>query len=121
MGIARKNRRRIVVGDREFLWWVYQDWEEWPGRVLLAVASADKHFIVHYAIEQQGEHRYLLVMGKEFPGLSSERASWAYVRCPVLTRGRAVGPADVRQLIEWSLHTKRDLIKVAYDVVCKAW
>jgi len=111
MAIARKNRRPIEVLGREFLWWVYEDLEE-AGAMTLAVASADKDFPVRYALQQPDESRYLTVLGREFPGLPEKRPSWARVRCPALTSGKAVTPSDVRRLIEWCLHSTRDVTQV---------
>jgi hypothetical protein len=45
MAISRKYRRPITVRAREFLWWVYEDLEE-AGAMTLAVASADKRFLI---------------------------------------------------------------------------
>ena len=78
----------------------------------LAVASADKTFLVRYPIHQPDDTRYLTVLGREFPGLPDKRPSWARVRCPTLTSGEAVRPSDVRRLIEWCLQGQRELIQV---------
>ena len=111
MAIARKNRRLIEIQGREFLWWVYEELEE-AGAMTLAVASADKQFLVRYALHQPYESRYLRVLGREFPGLPERRPSWARVRCPSLTSGEAVKPSDVRRLIEWCLYSTRDVTQV---------
>jgi hypothetical protein len=111
MAIARKNRRPIEVHDREFLWWVYED-DEAAAAMTLAVASADKNFLVRYQLHQSDDARYLTVLGREFPGLPDSRESWTRVRCPMFASGEAVTPSDVRQLIEWCLHTPRTLVRV---------
>jgi hypothetical protein len=110
MAIARKNRRPISVRGREFLWWVYEDLEN-LGAMTLAVASADKAFLVRYEIAQTDETRHLTVLGQEFPGLPARR-SWRRVRCPAFVAGDSVTPSHVRQLIDWCLHAKRDLVQV---------
>jgi len=111
MAIARKNRRPIEVHRREFLWWVYEDLEE-AGAMIFAVVSVDKNFLVRYQLHQLDESRYLTVLGREFPGLPDRRESWTRVRCPPFTSGDAVTPSHVRALIEWCLHTARDLVRV---------
>jgi hypothetical protein len=111
MAIARKNRRPIKAEGRDYLWSVYEDLEE-GAAMTLVVASVDKAFLVRYPIHQPDDTRHLTVIGREFPGLPDRRPSWARVRCPPLTSGEAVKPSDVRKLIEWCLHTKRDLIQV---------
>jgi hypothetical protein len=111
MAIARKNRRSIEVEGREFLWWVYEELEELAA-MTLAVASADKSFLVRYPLHQPDDNRHLTVLGREFPGLLEDRGSWARVRCPALTSGEVVKPSDARCLIEWCLHSERELVQV---------
>jgi hypothetical protein len=111
MAIARKNGRPIHVDGREFLWWVYEDVEE-AAAMTLAVASADKAFLVRYQLHQPDESRQLSVLGREFPGLPDAREAWARVRCPTFASGEAVTPSDVRALIDWCLHTERELVRV---------
>lgn len=112
MAIARKLRRPIDVGGREFLWWVYEDLEEFAGSLVLAVASADKRFLVRYVLHQPDDSRVLTIQGREFPGLPAKRTGWVSVLCPAFTSGDAVKPSDVRRLIEWSLHSDRPLTEV---------
>ena len=114
MAIARKYRRPITVRAREFLWWVYEDLEE-AGAMTLAVASADKRFLIRYAIHQPDDSRYLTVLGEEFPGLPCERESWTRLRCPAFSTGDGVTPSAVRQVIEWCLHAQRDLVHVDWE------
>ncbi len=49
MGVSRKGKRRIVVGDREYLWYCAQDYEG-PHTAstmdALTVLSPDKRFVV---------------------------------------------------------------------------
>jgi hypothetical protein len=111
MAIARKDRRTIDVEGREFLWWVYEELEE-AAAMTLAVASADKRFLVRYPLDQPDDSRHLIVLGREFPGLPNDRGSWARVRCPQWTSGKAVKPSVVRRLIEWCLHSERELVQL---------
>jgi hypothetical protein len=119
MAIAQKNRRRIVVAGRTFFWGVYQDVERF-GVMTLAVVAADKRFIVQYVVDQPGDKRYLHVMGPEFPGLPLKHRQ-CFVLCPILISAPAVTPSEVRRLIEWSLHAKRDVVAVSPDAVQKEW
>jgi hypothetical protein len=113
--ISRNTRRRIRVDGRDYHWWIYEEWED-RGPVTLAVASADKRFLVRYAINQPDNHRYLTFMGRELGGLpEGQNGGWTKVRCPALTMRDAVGPSDVRRLIEWCLRPKADLVQLDWE------
>jgi hypothetical protein len=114
MTAVPRNARRIEIEGREFLWWLYEEWEE-PGPVTLAVSSADKRLLVRYQINQPDDGRYLSVVGREFAGLPERWSGWTRVKCPVLVRRDAVKPRDVRRLIEWCLHPKSELIQVDWS------
>jgi hypothetical protein len=49
MAVATKNRRKITVGDRRYVWYVAED-DEAAGKVL-QVISEDKQFIVKYQLD----------------------------------------------------------------------
>lgn len=112
MGILKKNRRRIVVGERLFLWWVGEiQPEDWIGSAL-TVASDDKRFLVRYYLGQKIDRRFLVVLGVEFPGLPDAGGSWIRVLCPQWESGPGVRPGNVRRLIDWCLFHDRPLIEV---------
>jgi hypothetical protein len=112
--ISRNTRRRLQLEGREFLWWLYEEWEE-PGPVTLAVASSDKRFLVRYQINQPDELRFLTVMGREFAGLPDPRGGWTRVRCPPLITRAAVKPSDVRRLLEWCFGPKDDCVQIDWS------
>jgi hypothetical protein len=112
MGIAKKYRRRLVIGERLFLWWVREiQPEDWIGPVL-TIASDDKRFLVRYYLGQNEEQRFLVVLGPEFPGLPDAGGCWIRVRCPQWEAGSSIKPSDVRRLIDWCLFGARQLERV---------
>jgi len=65
MAIAKKYRRKLVVGKRLFVWWVREiQPEDWIGPVL-TVASDDKRFLVRSAPRPSG----LVSQTLRIPGL----------------------------------------------------
>ncbi len=71
MAISGKNRRKIVVGGRAYLWWVVDTDPEYSSAscTALMVVSADGRFGVRYFLGQHSDRRYLIVLGPEFHGL----------------------------------------------------
>ncbi len=110
MAIRMKNRRRIFVNDREFIWWVEEDCDS-PDYIL-RIISPDKCFMADFHLGQPDESVFLAIWGREFPGLSGAGGSCLRVRCPKWDTTPAVTPATVRQVIEWSLAPKKNPIQV---------
>ena len=66
MAIAKKYRRKLVVGKRLFVWWVREiQPEDWIGPVL-TLASDDKRFLVRSAPRPQ------------WPGIANAEDTWAF-------------------------------------------
>jgi hypothetical protein len=80
--------------------------------LVLRVFSEDKNFIVSYQLNQPEAQRFLIVLGKEFPGLVNAGSGWTRVRCPKWESDSAMTPAAVRQLIKWCLFEERPLIRL---------
>lgn len=103
MTISRKNRRRIVVGVTEYLWYVAPDHDAFDGPVL-TVVSTDRKFFVRYPLLQSDNTRHVVVLGSRFRGLQTG-GPWRRFRCPSFGTLETVAPHDVRLLIECSLAT----------------
>jgi hypothetical protein len=101
MTISRKNRRRIVVAEREFIWYVAEGVDN-ASIPTLTVTSVDRRFLVKYALLQPDELLHVVVIGPEFrnPGCGG---SWRRFRSPRFGTLETIAPADVRALIEWAL------------------
>lgn len=110
MGIATKNKRKLKIGEREFVWYVSEDSDS--ADMVLHVASQDKKFIVKYHLGQPSDTRFLIVIGNEFPDLSDAGGVWIRVLCPEWEKDSIVTPSGVRNLIQWCLTEKRNLILV---------
>jgi hypothetical protein len=110
MGVRKKKRRKITVNKRQFIWWVSEDSDS-PD-VILRILSDDKKFIVNYHLDQPEEQRFLIVLGKEFPGLANAGHTWKRVRCPRWESDSGVTPAAVRQVIKWCLYEDRPLVQL---------
>ena len=112
MAVKTKGRRKIVVADRPFVWYVGDDRDS--NDHILHVVSHDKAFSVNYHLEQPEQIRHLAVVGREFPGLADAGRCWKRVLCPRFEEGGAVTPSGVRRLIEWCLTAERELVEVDY-------
>ncbi len=116
MAVSGKNRRKIVVGDRAYLWWVRDTDPEYnsPSTTALMVVSADGKFGVRFFLGQPPDRRFLIVLGPDFGGLPDAGGPWVRVRCPEFLTGSEVAPAVVRRLIEWCTSPDRELVRVNY-------
>jgi hypothetical protein len=110
MAIRKKKRRKITVNKRPFTWWVSED-QDSPD-IVLRIFSEDKKFIVSYQLNQPDTQRFLIVLGKEFPGLSNAGSGWIRVKCPKWETDSTITPAIVRHVIKWCLFTERPLVQV---------
>jgi hypothetical protein len=114
MSVRKKGRRRLVVADRVFIWWVCESEPDcWVGEVL-TVASEDGHFFVRFYLGQEPERRFLVVQGSEFAGLPDAGRYWIRVECPEWQSGPGIQPSDVRKLIDWSFSPDQPRFRVDY-------
>lgn len=105
MGVAKRGRRRIVVGQRKYVWYVAEglDWVPYR-KAVLHVLSEDKRLMVAYPLEQETATRTLRVMGPQLGGVVRHDGSSVHVRCPRFElEDWTVGPRVVKELIEWVL------------------
>ncbi|MFF2082747.1 hypothetical protein ACFVVM_03190 [Nocardia sp. NPDC058176] len=102
MAIAKKGRRRIVVGDREFLWWVRPDWDNHnaPGVATVTVATDDRRILLDYALNQDEDSQHVTVLGPEFRGESQNGPARRF-RCPKFGLPGEIRPSHVAELIAW--------------------
>ncbi|WP_237077871.1 hypothetical protein [Myxococcus xanthus] len=109
MAVLTKGRRKLHREDRLFIWWV-APMDDGPGNHLHVIAD-DKRFHVTYALEQPREEGFLVVLGREFPGLPDAGGRWIRVRTPDWD-STSVGPGFVRRLIDWALTPDKPLLRV---------
>ena len=106
MGVATKNRRRIVVRGLDYLWYVAEDIEDFPHSITgdlnaLNILSEDKRFIARYHLGQaDDQRRHITIIGREFRGID-EPGCWRRFLCPDWYKNSAVTPSVVRAIIEW--------------------
>lgn len=107
--MARKSKRKIVVNERNFQWYVAEELDGvayLEADTILTILSDDKRFIIKYPFSQSGNNNFLVVIGKEFGGNGSFGKSWQRVISPVWEKGKSMTPGIVREIIEWSLSEK---------------
>lgn len=111
MGIARRRRAPLTVGDRPFTWYVTEGENGRSWGPILIVGSDDRRFSVLYPVGQ-ADPPYVIVMGREFPGLPEAGAQWVRVRCPRFGDEAPITPAFVRRLVEWGLDAEKSMVRV---------
>jgi hypothetical protein len=102
MSISAKHRRRIIVDDLSYLWWVTDVLEDdFVGTSALSVCSSDKRFLVRHGLAQPDESRYLVVLGPRFQGLPDSPGPWRRFKCPRFGTSDMIAPKDVAAFIHW--------------------
>ena len=111
MGLASLRRAKFQVGDRAFSWYVTDGENGRSWGPILVVTSNDRRFSVLYP-EGQSDPAYVVVMGRDFPGLADAGGAWIRLRCPQFG-DRMVNPSDfVRRLITWCLDPDKTIVRV---------
>lgn len=122
MGVRKKGRRKLNYNGRLFIWYFKE--EEWylveneeglfAYEPLLHIISEDKKFIVTYRINQiKSECPYITSKGSEFSGTNNSLGCRQRLRTPNWNY-EFITPKIVREIIEWCLNPKENLVFVDY-------
>ncbi|MDN4028616.1 hypothetical protein [Chryseobacterium gambrini] len=70
MAISKKNKNRISVDGKEYLWWIFDEYDqtEFDGIQIKAVCADQTHFI-KYGLQQKDEDRRLVIALKNYAKL----------------------------------------------------
>ncbi len=70
MAISKKNKRRTYVDGKEYLWWIFDEYDqtEFDGKQIKVVCSDQTHFI-KYGLEQNEDHRKVVLALKHYTKL----------------------------------------------------
>lgn len=99
MGVGLKNRRKITVAEKRYVWYVAPDYDS--ADIVLHVSSIDKQFLIKYQLHQTEIESYIVVLGPRFSGAVTG-GCWKRFACPLFVTN-IVKPSAVRSLIEWCL------------------
>ena len=111
MAVRKRSRRKLAVGDRQYVWYVKED-DDSPDHIL-HVLSDDKQFIVQYRLAQPPSRQYVTVLGKEFPRATGTGGVWRRFRCPRWdSETGIISSGGVRSLIDWCMETSEETVEV---------
>ncbi len=115
MTVSAKNRRKIEIDARNYVWWVAEDEESpfVPYSLALTVISEDRRFFIRYHLNQPAELRHVTVLGSEFR-VAGCGGRWRRFRCASFGSASTVSPRDVASLVRWSLTGSDPLLEVDY-------
>ncbi|MCJ8155382.1 hypothetical protein MKJ01_16575 [Chryseobacterium sp. SSA4.19] len=70
MAIRSKNKRRVSVDNKEYLWWVFDEYDqtEFDGIQIKAICSDQTHFI-KYGLQQEPDDRKLVLAWENYTKL----------------------------------------------------
>ena len=96
MVVRGKGRRKISVGDTEYIWYVEMDYDS-PYHIL-HIVSMDKHLILACPID--AETAYIISKGKVFQNKSTN-GIWNRYLLPFLIP-EIITPVFVAKIISWA-------------------
>ena len=99
MGVRTKGRRKISVDEREYVWYVKEDFDS--PYMILNISSVDKALIL--AIPLNTPVQYVIDKGRFFQGEEKASGSWKRYRLD-LSVPEAITPAFVRECILWAVN-----------------
>lgn len=70
MAISKKNKSKVTVDGKEYLWWVFDEYDQttFDGIQIKAVCSDQTHFI-KYGLQQEEDDRKLALILKDYTKL----------------------------------------------------
>jgi len=105
MAISEKGRRKILVGEVTYLWWV-EPWHDDAGDALHVVSrDGQLHLLV-------GLGRAVVIStGDRFGSRTGLRGPWRRFLAPFALPA-AVTPSVIRALIEWAISAEANLTEI---------
>jgi hypothetical protein len=97
MSISSKNKRRVSVGNKEYLWWVFDEYDqtEFDGIQVKAVCSDQTHFI-KYGLQQEPDDRKLVLAWENYNRLVHLSSP------PVFEDNEGIiSTAGIKEMIRW--------------------
>ncbi|KAA0127310.1 hypothetical protein FY557_13075 [Chryseobacterium sp. SN22] len=108
MAISSKNKRRVSVGNKEYLWWVFDEYDqtELDGIQVKAVCSDQTHFI-KYGLQQKPDDRKLVLAWENYTKLVHLSSP------PVFEDNEGIiSTAGVKEMIQWC---KKERHRIQYS------
>lgn len=97
MSISSKNKRRVSVDNKEYLWWVFDEYDqtEFDGIQVKAVCSDQTHFI-KYGLQQEPDDRKLVLALENYTKLVHLSSP------PVFEDNEGIiSTAGIKKMIQW--------------------
>ena len=97
MAISRKGKRKIIIADRPFLWWVFDEFDqtEFDG-IQVKIVAEDQSLYLKYGLQQQDNSRYVVLALKN-------HTAKIHLLCPKFEDGDGIiSSSGIKRLVAWS-------------------
>ena len=97
MAISEKGKRKVQIGSRLFLWWVFDevDQTEFDG-VQVKIIAKDQSIFIKYGLQQSDEERSVVLS-------FSNDLGRVHMNCPKFESNEGViSSSGIKKLIAWS-------------------
>jgi len=116
MTISTKGKRKIIVNQRLYLWWVFNeiDQTEFDGLQVKVVAE-DQSIYLKYGLQQKPNNQYLVVSFNHNLGK-------VHILCPSFENDTGIiTPSGVSELINWAstYPNENNIINITHAWSCK--
>ena len=108
MGVNKKYKRKIIIEERAYYWYVKED-DELYGYPFLNIISIDRKFVVSYLLDSC----LIIIKGKDFNGIEHTGHQWKWIEVP-FDRQKNITPAFVEKVVKWCLSPKNNIKYLDY-------
>ncbi len=105
MAINKRNKNRAIVDDKEYLWWVFDEYDqtEFDGIQIKAVCSDQTHFF-KYGLEQIEDNRSVVLALRDYTKL-------VHLTCPKFeNEDGIITKSGITRLIKWCKNKKHQIL-----------
>jgi len=105
MAISTKGKRKVLIGNRLYLWWVFDevDQTEFDG-IQVKIVAEDQSIYLKYGLEQGDEDRYMVLSFNNDLGR-------VHVKCPKFESDEGIiSSSGIKELITWPNDLKDEYI-----------
>lgn len=109
MAINKKNKNRVVVGGKQYLWWMFDEFDqtEFDGIQVKVVSSDQTHFL-KYGLQQVANERKVVLSLRDY-------AKLIHLSCPKFeSKDGIITKSGIIRLIKWC-RSKEHQIQYACD------
>ena len=104
MALSTKGKRKLVFKEKDFYWWVKEDFDGNGNMLSVNIASKDKKFLIKYfSVVNDKNENYIQVIGNNFVGLDNKTSNKNSFYCPnfITDIQSGIKPNHIESILNW--------------------